>query len=1699
MVIRSVNQLQDQPVVVDPSTDDGTAQGQTSNKPAPGTPDLAASSDSGVSNTDNITSITTPQFTGICTNGDKISLSSDVDGNLIPADTVCTSSSYSITLSNPLSSGTHQITAKASDDQGNTSPASGGLTIVIATANQAVPGTPDLAADSDSGISNTDNITNDNTPHFTGICTDGDKINLTSSVNGPLVPADTVCVGGIYDITVTNLLSDGSHNISATATDPAGNKGPASGALGITIDTTPPTIPGTPDLVPASDTGTSDTDNITSDITPQFVGTCGQGDTISIQSSVNGVQIPSVTCTANQYDITLLSNLSEVTHNMTAAASDVAGNISTSPGLVLVIETLTPNAPGTPNLMDESDTGTYNYDNLTNDTTPRFTGTCSSGDTITIVSSVLGSMVPTGLCTNGLYDITLTSVLNSTTHNISARALSTAGTSSNSLGLDVVIDTSVPAAPGTPDLATGSDTGISNTDNITSDTTPQFTGACTDGTLISLTSTINGNLTPQTACVSGAYAITVTNILGDGNHDLTAKATNSAGNTSAPSGVLEFTVDTTAPAAPGVPDMDAGSDSGSSNSDNITNDNTPRFIGSCSDGERINLSSSVDGLLNPVDTICVGGTYDITVTSPLSHSTHTITATAADSQANISAASGGLSITIDTSVPAAPGTPDLAASSDTGASDSDNITNDTTPRFTGTCEDGTTVTLSSSVVGTLAPTGTCSGGSFDIDVTTVLGDASHNISARQVDAAGNSSGASAALTISIDTSAPAAPGTPDLAVGSDTGASNNDNITSDTTPQFTGSCENGTTVTITSAGIGAQSPSGTCSGGAYDITLSSLSEDSHDLTASQTDLAGNNSSASGILEVQVIIPSLAVSLVNNTGSDAITTTGGTPADGQINCPTVRCDTTYALDDNVTLNVTLDGASSFVSWSGDCSGFGASLSGSITLNGDKSCTATFAALTFPEIDVEGNSTSIANGDNTPDAGDHTDFGTVSLGGSLDRTFSIQNEGANTLTLTGFPSVVTLTGDAEFSIQAQPSAGTIAAGGGDQTFTIRCTPSATAAFTTTVSIANDDTNENPYTFMLSCTGGAAPEPEIDVEGNTVSIADGDNTPDAGDHTDFGSVTVGGSMDRTFTIQNEGANTLTFTNFPTVVTLSGSGDFSMVTQPVSDSIAAGGGDLTFTVRCTPSAAATATTTVSIANNDSVENPYDFVLSCTGAVAAEPEMDVEGNGVSIASGDNTPDAGDHTDFGTVSVGGSLDRTFTLQNEGANTLIFTDFPTAVTLSGSGDFSMVAQPGADSIAAGGGDQNFTVRCTPSAAATATTTVSIANNDSDENPYAFVLSCTGAVVSAPEIDVQRPAGSSIADDGTDTLGNHAVGTVSLLYVIDNTAGSDTLSVTGVASANLANVSSFSLNSSMPIDIPAGETAEVKISFDISGAGAFSLELDFANNDGDEAPYDILISGTGSDVPEMDIYGNDQIIYDGDTSPETADYTDFGEVDRNGGWKSQVFVIKNNGVGDLNLSGSPVVSIGGPHAAVFSLDMDATTPVTAGDEVIFTVRFAPSDVGLREATISIASDDGDENPYTFAIQGTGTDTPVPEIEVLGSGTSIRNGDTTPDTGDQTDFGDADVATGSVTHTFTIQNSGTADLTLSGPPVVNISGAGAGDFSVSIDATSPVTAGATTTFDIIFDPNAAGTSEATITISSNDADESTYTFRIQGNGTN
>jgi len=132
-----------------------------------------------------------------------------------------------------------------------------------------------------------------------------------------------------------------------------------------------------------------------------------------------------------------------------------------------------------------------------------------------------------------------------------------------------------------------------------------------------------------------------------------------------------------------------------------------------------------------------------------------------------------------------------------------------------------------------------------------------------------------------------------------------------------------------------------------------------------------------------------------------------------------------------------------------------------------------------------------------------------------------------------------------------------------------------------------------------------------------------------------------------------------------------------------------------------------------------------------------------------------------------------------------------------------------------------------------------------------------------------------------------------------------------------------------------------------------------------------------MPEIDVFGNGQSIPDNDSTPSESDHTRFGSVVVTSGSRTRSFTITNTGSAPLNLTGSPdKVAISGPHASDFTVTQQPTSPVAAnGGTTTFEVTFAPSGTGLREATISIANDDSNEDPYDFKIQGTGTDTAPP----------------------------------------------------------------------------------------------------------------------------
>ena len=178
--------------------------------------------------------------------------------------------------------GDWSVTQSVTDVAGNVSPAGPALSITVDTAAPAAAA-PDLATESDTGASSTDNKTSDNTPLINGTAgSTGETVTITATKGTETVTCSYVV--GVATGCSLPVLADGDWSVTQSVTDAAGNVSPAGPALVVTVSTAAPVAP--PDLATTSDTGTRNSDNRTTDRTPLINGTVGKpGETVTISAT----------------------------------------------------------------------------------------------------------------------------------------------------------------------------------------------------------------------------------------------------------------------------------------------------------------------------------------------------------------------------------------------------------------------------------------------------------------------------------------------------------------------------------------------------------------------------------------------------------------------------------------------------------------------------------------------------------------------------------------------------------------------------------------------------------------------------------------------------------------------------------------------------------------------------------------------------------------------------------------------------------------------------------------------------------------------------------------------------------------------------------------------------------------------------------------------------------------------------------------------------------------------------------------------------------------------------------------------------------------------------------------------------------------------------------------------------------------------
>jgi uncharacterized membrane protein len=570
------------------------------------------------------------------------------------------------------------------------------------------------------------------------------------------------------------------------------------------------------------------------------------------------------------------------------------------------------------------------------------------------------------------------------------------------------------------------------------------------------------------------------------------------------------------------------------------------------------------------------------------------------------------------------------------------------------------------------------------------------------------------------------------------------------------------------------------------------------------------------------------------------------------------------------------------------------------------------------------------------------------------------------------------------------------------------------------------------------------------------------------EFGSVQVDSSKPITFTLENNGEMPLTITEV--YLTSENIDQFdvdlsqtSLHLEPHSST--------TFTITFKPEFEGNISAVVIIKCDDPDEGTYTFIIHGQATPIPVPDIVITNESAVIPAGSLGHDFGN-----ILTTESSLPIIFTVDNDGTADLILNNM--SLNDPEGTNFSLDTSA-MSSIIAPGESSSLSVVFSPYSEGQKSATVIIENNDPEENAFTFTIQGYGELP-APNIQVKKgeeiiPEGiSDVHDFGMVMIGD--TGTT-IAFNIENNGTADL----NLFDISCSNPQQFVVDNSMtsPVVQKGGGSTTFTLSFQPEEPdGSKSAAITISSDDPEHASFTFTVTGyaTPIPVPEMCIYQGAAIMSNGSGS-----YT-FFPVEIGQAGSPVTFAIKNNGSADLNIS-----SITSSNPSTFTIDLSstATTLPPNGGTTYFTVSFSPEGPGIATETVTITSDDPDDNPYSFTVEG---EAAVPDIHVKKWTTDIPDGSTGAH-----NFGTVLTGNTSSSVPFTIENHGVADLT-----IVSIS-LDSGDVFDFIHDVSSVQAivqpGGNTTFTISFSPVSSGAKAATVRIVSDDPDEQIYNFTVTG----
>ncbi len=757
-----------------------------------------------------------------------------------------------------------------------------------------------------------------------------------------------------------------------------------------------------------------------------------------------------------------------------------------------------------------------------------------------------------------------------------------------------------------------------------------------------------------------------------------------------------------------------------------------------------------------------------------------------------------------------------------------------------------------------------------------------------------------------------------------------------------------------------------------------------------------------------------------------------------------------------------------------------------------------AYSTADINIQGYGANIADGSTTTAPANLTNFNSVRVGSSTIRSYTIQNLGSSALSISGGSATTS-----EFVVTA---ASTTLPASASTTFTVKFTPATTGQRTAVIHISNSDCDEADYDFFVEGTGRTSAALYVDV--SATGTNDGSSWANA--FTDFQSaLSTASAGDTVFMAQGTYKPSASISPSPTPRTAT----FTLTDGAVYfGGFPAGGGSI---------ASRNFATYRTILSGD-IGTPNVNTDNCFLVVnAINLTANTVLNGFTIEGG--RADSAGYTIYSRASAislgstGAMQLESVTVRNNTVNSAVSGDGPVAWSVQ---HCAFENNSGYGAVYIGGVASGAFVDCA-------------FTNNTGLNGGAISQNVNSATFSFTDCSFTGNTGTYGGGGGAINAGNAANTFINCSFTNNSSAGAGGALNKFYATANTFSYCTFSGNSGY------GGGA-------LYGQGGFAIDhCIFSQNyaTGSPSTYSshggaIYNNGTPSSISNTVFRGNKTLYGAGgaiyNNTGGTMNLANCTFTGNNAGGYGSGGALNNNSTSNANISNCIFWgnTANGGHAAAdaeivyYSGTLNVSNTIWQGNASGGTIYNADplfTDAATGDLTLqdcSPAIDTGASNILTTDLAGNPRPVDaflgglsmdlgayerqaaplIPEINIhdgvsAGAPHQISDGAASASAGNHTDFGSQTIGATPLSYMYTIQNTGTVALQITGSTIDNTT-TGFGDFTIS-GVPASVSAGNTGSFTITFAPSATGARSAKIHIANNDCDERSYDFVVAGTG--